>query len=64
MKKDGLYIASMEDNLAVKVIAIIQRGSRKDFMTTFVPGTRVVINVSFRAGLLLIRKILCGGKLK
>jgi len=54
----------MEDILAMKVIAIIQRGSRKDFMTTFVPGTRVVINVSFRAGLLLIRKILCGGKLK
>ena len=32
MKKDGLCIASMEDILAMKVIAIIQRGSRKDFI--------------------------------
>ena len=32
VKKDGLYIASMEDILAMKVIAIIQRGSRKDFI--------------------------------
>jgi len=32
VKKDGLYIASIEDILAMKVIAIIQRGSRKDFI--------------------------------
>jgi len=32
MKKDGLYIASLEDILAMKVIAIIQRGTKKDFI--------------------------------
>jgi len=32
MKKDGLYIASLEDILAMKVIAIIQRGNKKDFI--------------------------------
>jgi len=32
IKKDGLYIASLEDILAMKVIAIIQRGTKKDFI--------------------------------
>ena len=32
VKKDGLYIASLEDILAMKVIAIIQRGTKKDFI--------------------------------
>ena len=32
MKKDGLCIASLEDILAMKVIAIIQRGTKKDFI--------------------------------
>ena len=32
MKKDGLYIASLEDILVMKVIAIIQRGTKKDFI--------------------------------
>jgi len=31
-KKDGLYIASLEDILVMKVIAIIQRGTKKDFI--------------------------------
>ena len=32
IKKDGLCIASLEDILAMKVIAIIQRGTKKDFI--------------------------------
>lgn len=32
VKKDGLYIASLEDILSMKVIAIIQRGTKKDFI--------------------------------
>jgi predicted nucleotidyltransferase component of viral defense system len=32
VKKDGLYIASLEDILAMKIIAIIQRGTKKDFI--------------------------------
>ena len=36
IKKDGLCIASLEDILAMKVIAIIQRGTKKDFIDLWI----------------------------